>query len=278
MTMKIWKKPTLDLVNIKTLNYFFTRLAFLGVFLAPQPTMAASLKGANITVNGVLQTIGLAADLVSLYGLADDDSGSDKITVDFSGDKNNFGLRIRGTDLDDTTTTTISGVLFGEMPLETGGVGQVKLWSFDMDIQFFSVNDSLSNLNEEIRVNGHVKHEIGPDSGDNVQGLALGFRLKINADNEVNEVVSDSFLPPSPELHPGKDKHSDHLTKAELVGTTDVFVFQDQIINWDLTLNARHQVPEPVTIAGSVTALGVGAVLKRKYTKRQKKAKAKSNS
>jgi hypothetical protein len=274
MTTKIWKKPALDLVNIKTLNCFFTRLAFLGVFLAPQPVMAASLTGVNITVNGVLKTIGLTADLVSLYGLADNNSGSNSIVVRFSGDEENFSLRVRGTELDDTITTRISGEAFGQSQLANGGVGQVRLWSFDMDFQFFSVNDSLVNRNEEIRVNGDIRHEVAPHSGDAPQGPPLGFRLKINANDAVNQVVRDSF-PPVTQLHPGTAKHSDKLTKAQLVGTTNTVLFQDQITNWDLTMEATH-VPEPITIAGSVMGLGVGAVLKRKYAKQQKKAKAKS--
>jgi hypothetical protein len=277
MTTKIWKKPALDLVNIKTLNCFFTRLAFLGVFLAPQPVMAASLTGVNLTVNGVLKTIELGADLVTIYGLADNDSGSNSIVVRFSGDEDNFSLRVRGTELDDTTTTRISGEAFGQRQLANGGVGQVRLWSFDMDFQFFSVNDSLVNPNEEIRVNGDIRHEVGPHSGDAAQGPPLGFRLKINADDAVNQVVKNSF-PSVSQLHPGTAKHSDKLTRAQLVGTTNALLFQDQIINWDLTLEASHAVPEPITIGTSVAALGVGAVLKRNYAKEQKKAKAKSNS
>lgn len=277
MTTKIWKKPALDLVNIKTLNCFFTRLAFLGVFLAPQPVMAASLTGVNLTVNGVLKTIELTADLVTIFGLADNDSGSNSIVVRFSGDEDNFSLRVRGTDLNDTATTRISGEAFGQTQLANGGVGQVRLWSFDMDFQFFSVNDNLFTPNEEIRVNGDIRHEVGPHSGDAPQGPPLGFRLKINADDAVNQVVRNSF-PSVTGLHPGTAKHSDKLTRAQLVGTTNALLVQDQIINWDLTLEASHAVPEPITIATAVTALGFGAVLKRKYVKQQKEEKSKSNS
>jgi len=221
--------------------------AFAALALLAPAAAAANpvvVSGMTLTLDGVLKTIGLTADLITLFGLSDNDAGSDSITIRASGDETTYDLRIRGTDLDDTVTHKLTGTLFGQASLAGGGTAKVDLWSFSIDLQLKSVQDSLI-VNEEIIANGDVRHEIGPHAGDAQQGPPLGFNLRVNADDEVNQVVVDDD-PGKPMKHPAS--HWDTLSTAQLRASTDVFLFQDQIVDWDITLHAGH-VPEPGTWA-----------------------------
>lgn len=202
------------------------------------------VTGMALTLGGILKTIGLVADLATLFGLADDDSGSDSITIRASGDATHFDLRIRGTAVDDTTTTKLTGMLFGQTALPGGGTGVVNLWSFNLDMRFLSVQDRLI-FNEEVLVNGDLMHEIGPHASDAVQGPPLGFNLRVNADDAKGGVVVDTD-PILDMLHP--IKHTDELSLARLRASTDTGITVDEIADWDLTLRAIH-IPEPSTLA-----------------------------
>jgi len=227
------------------------RKAVLAALLAgaigmPQTAGAApmAVTGMALTLGGVLKTIGLAADLVALFGLADDDSGSDNITIRASGDATHFNLRIRGTEVDDSTNTKLTGMLFGQTALPGGGTGTVNLWSFSLDMRFRSVQDSLL-FNEDVLVNGDLMHEIGPHAMDALQGPPLGFNLRVNADNAVGGSVVDTD-PILTMLHPVK--HTDELSLARLRASTDSFLGLDEIADWDLSLSAQH-IPEPSSLA-----------------------------
>lgn len=221
------------------------------------------IAGMNLTLGGVLKTVGLAADLVTLFGIPDNDAGSDSINISASGDETNFNLRIRGTELDDTTTTHLTGTLFGQTVLPGGGVGKVTLWSFDLDMQFWSVQDSLI-FNEQILTNGHVMHEIGPHQKDALQGPQLGFNLRVNADDAKNKEVMDTD-PLVSLLHPAK--HTDELFTSRLHASTESTLVLDEILNWDLTLRARH-IPEPSTLTLLLAGMGLGFL--RRTIRRQK--------
>ena len=229
----------------------FTALALLVPSIASSSPVVVS--GMTLTLDGVLKTVGLTADLITLFGLSDNAAGSDSITIRASGDETTYDLRIRGTDLDDTATHKLSGTLFGQASLASGGTAKVDLWSFNIDLQLKSVQDSLI-VNEEIIANGDVRHEIGPHPGEAQQGPPLGFNLRVNADNEVNQVVQDDD-PSEPMKHAAA--HTDTLSTARLRASTDVFLFQDQIVDWDITLHAAHAVPEP----GTWVLFGAGAAL-----------------
>jgi hypothetical protein len=257
---------------MKKFSYIWAKLALLSVFLAPQSANAATIAGANLTVDGVLKAIGLAADLVSLYGLTDNNAGSDSIITEFSGNEYDFGLRIRGTEVDDTVNTRVTGEAFGIRQLDGGGTAQVKLWSFDITLQFFA-QDDLGGTNDSLIINGSVTHEIGPDPGDNVQGLPLGFLLKIDSDNEVNDLVKATLNPLPQKQHPGIPKHIDKLTQVQLEGITSTsFGFIDDIDSWTFELTANHSlVPEPSSTLGllALGTLATVSIVKRK----QKSAK-----
>lgn len=217
-----------------------------GAIGMPQTAAAApmAVTGMALTLGGVLKTIGLVADLVTLFGLSDNDSGSDSITIRASGDATHFDLRIRGTEVDDTTTTKLTGMLFGQTALPGGGTGIVNLWSFNLDMRFLSVQDRLI-FNEEVLVNGDLMHEIGPHSMDALQGPPLGYNLRVNADDAVRGVVVDTG-PILDMLHPVK--HTDELFMSRLRASTDSGIVVDEIADWALTLGATH-IPEPSSLA-----------------------------
>lgn len=66
------------------------------------------------------------------------------------------------------------------------------------------------------------------------------------------------------------DAPSEVFTSVDITFTDGVFVLDGVGID-DITISSSKDVPEPLTILGSVTALGIGALLKREYSKKLKK-------
>ncbi|MDB9421795.1 PEP-CTERM sorting domain-containing protein [Microcystis aeruginosa CS-563/04] len=279
-------------LNFKNLISFGTTLAILSVSLAPKSANAVAIAGVNLTVNGIVKAIGLTADLVTLYGLSGSNAGSNSIVTTFSGDEYDFSLLIRGTDIKSTVNTPITGQAFGIKNLVGGGTANVPLWSFDVTLQFVSYNDSFV-FNDTLTVNGNVRHEIGPDPGDAVQGPPLPFLLKIDADNEVNNKVKETLNPLPKDPHPGTAKHTDELTDATLQGLTSSTLNFDSIDSWNFIVKANHSctatqgnsplslqnsefigcpiVPEPSSVLSllALGTLGAASTLKRKLKSSQ---------
>jgi hypothetical protein len=85
-----------------------------------------------------------------------------------------------------------------------------------------------------------------------------GGHIEIEIPGE-SEPLSSPLLFKS--LSPGRRKLP---SEVDILGVAQVSGFED------VNLNPVHTVPEPLTILGSVTALGFGTLLKREHSRRQK--------
>jgi hypothetical protein len=114
-----------------------------------------------------------------------------------------------------------------------------------------------------------LRHLTDPHQGEDGGGgqIRLNFFLDSTNARGFQKTVSDSDFA----FHPPGRSHVDrargvltaNITTTPILNTSD-------ISSWTLELDASHNVPEPLTMLGAATALGYGALLKRKYSENKK--------
>jgi hypothetical protein len=111
-------------------------------------------------------------------------------------------------------------------------------------------------------------------SGETATGkkLRLDFYLNSITQNGVPNPKKVPEVSPASEFHSGTSGHRDYArgTLTAYLDTGNLIDRTSDINSWDLELKASHSVPEPVTMFGTATALGCGALLKRKYSEKKK--------
>jgi hypothetical protein len=114
-----------------------------------------------------------------------------------------------------------------------------------------------------------LRHLTDPDPGDNGGGGQIRLNFFLDSRNARGLPKADPQSGSAP--HAGR---ANHLDRARGVLTANIFTDQENsssdILNWTLTLDASHNVPEPLTMLGAAAALGYGALLKRKYSENKK--------
>jgi hypothetical protein len=110
--------------------------------------------------------------------------------------------------------------------------------------------------------------------GETAKGkqLRLDFRLNSITQNGVPNPKKVPENSPASAFHSGTSGHRDYArgTLTAYLDTGSLIDRTSDINGWDLQVNASHSVPEPLTMLGAATALGYGALLKRKYSENKK--------
>jgi hypothetical protein len=120
-----------------------------------------------------------------------------------------------------------------------------------------------------LSLNVTFQHIRAPHPGDTDLGEVFNFTYFLDAGTATggyNTQISHQS-PPLFLRHSGinhSDVYRGILTANVLNGD-----FRDQITDWNFSLSAQH-TPEPMTMLGAATALGYGALFKRKYSEKKK--------
>jgi hypothetical protein len=120
-----------------------------------------------------------------------------------------------------------------------------------------------------------IQHLIGRHPGENGKGKELRLDFRLNSINQ-NGLPNPKIVPDSDfEFHSGTRGHVDNArgTVKAFLSNPSIFGIPtggSDIDGWNLEVKASHGVPEPLTMLGAATALGYGALLKRKYSENKK--------
>ncbi|MEG3960056.1 PEP-CTERM sorting domain-containing protein [Microcoleus sp. herbarium2] len=115
-----------------------------------------------------------------------------------------------------------------------------------------------------------IQHLTAPHPGENGKGKVLRLDLGLNSITQ-NGVPNPKIVRDSDsEFHSGTRGHVDNARGTLTAYLTNNVTRTSDIDRWNLEVKASHSVPEPVTMFGTATALGYGALLKRKYSERKK--------
>jgi hypothetical protein len=133
----------------------------------------------------------------------------------------------------------------------------------------FFINQTQGNRDgyDSMLISVVLRHLADPHQGENGGGeqLRLDFLLDSRNPRNGQKSVADSDFG----FHSGR-RHVDRARGVLTANITTNGNGSTDISNWNLTLNASHNVPEPLTMLGAATALKYGALLKRKYSENKK--------
>jgi len=122
---------------------------------------------------------------------------------------------------------------------------------------------------DNLSINVVLQHLTAPHPGENGRGKVLN--LDFNNVTSINQNGGPKIVEkPDWEFHSGTRGHVDNAD-----GTLTAYLINNlnrtsDIDRWTLKVEATHGVPEPLTMLGAATALGYGALLKRKYSENKK--------
>jgi hypothetical protein len=140
----------------------------------------------------------------------------------------------------------------------------------------FTINETQGNLfrpHDNLSILVEIQHLIAPHpghAGENGKGAVLTLnKLNLNSITQ-NGVPNPKIVPDSDsDFHSGTRGHKDYARGTLTAFLSSNITRTSDIDRWNLEVNATH-VPEPVTMFGTATALGCGALLKRKYSEKKK--------
>jgi hypothetical protein len=133
-----------------------------------------------------------------------------------------------------------------------------------------NVDERNGVFNDNILIRVLIKHLHAPHRGDDPVGTEFNLRFYVDTSTMAGPVISDSDSNRAPH---GDINHFDTASGTLTANVTRRPLLRTNLItDWTLTMNGQHNtrpVPEPLTIFGAATALGYGAILKRKSSKKK---------
>jgi hypothetical protein len=140
----------------------------------------------------------------------------------------------------------------------------------------FTINESQGSIwrpHDTLSIMVLIQH-LRAHPGETATGkkLRLDFRLNSITQNGVPNPKIVPEVSPASAFHSGTSGHRDYArgTLTAYLDPGNLIKRSSDIDSWDLELKASHSVPEPLTMLGAATALGYGALLKRKYSENKK--------
>jgi hypothetical protein len=191
----------------------------------------------------------LLADVTTLLGLG---SSAPSVSINFSGDEENLSLTVTGGRIDSGLELPLVGTATGPVATPTGGSATAIFWSWRINLNLEDAGPFF--VDDEISINGHVQHEIGPHPDDTTQGPQLNFNVVAPAPLTIPSFTASAVGGLSALPHPGRNPpHQDELTMVNLTGTSrqidDIFglPFDRTVTGFTFQVIARH-VPEPAAV------------------------------
>lgn len=217
---------------------------------------AISLIEANLNIN-----INVNGNPASITG----GNQSSPLNITYEESDENFELRIATNANFDGDEDYAFDIVIGE------------LWEFDLN--FGIKNTGITEDESVVEINGFVFHDTKPrgtehdndeDQGEKLEISFPSFSLEENENDSRWSENTITFSKPGNVNH--NPNHTDQYYENKL-RLTRVDGDEHELSSLLYTLKGRHKaVPEPTTILGSATALGFGALLKRRNSKKQNKS------
>jgi len=107
--------------------------------------------------------------------------------------------------------------------------------------------------------------------GENSKGKDLKLVFDLNSITQTG-IPNPKKVPADPDwaFHSGTRGHVDNARGTVTAYLDNNATRTSDINRWNLEVKASHGVPEPLTMLGAATALGYGALLKRKHSENKK--------
>jgi hypothetical protein len=133
----------------------------------------------------------------------------------------------------------------------------------------FNIVQVEESILDTLTVTATLQHKSGLHVGDNRFGEPLNLIFRIGSMSDFYGTRTKSVLANDVSNHlPNDSDRASGILEASVFSNPR---YRSNINSWTLRVNADHEsVPEPLTILGTATGLGYGALFKRKYSKKKK--------
>jgi hypothetical protein len=146
-----------------------------------------------------------------------------------------------------------------------------KYWNAD-----FTITENQGNIwrpHDILSIMVLIQH-LKAHPGETAKGKQMRLDFYVNSITQKG-VPNPKIVPertPASVFHSGTSGHRDYAggTLTAYLDTGTFIKPTSDINEWNLQVRASHSVPEPLTMLGAATALGYGALLKRKYSENKK--------